>query len=216
MRREFREHFPRHWFQKKPIINDPGMHHGTCVTHMPWCMSGSLTRGGGENVPGIPGARATRNFTYLVRGPLWRPLETRIYVWWMSRRHSSDMAINLFKKNRMTVFIAVDFAVPIKSVHVKFDDDLMTLKHFPNHLTFKAGYSPVSSGFLAKVVSDAQQMTNSRVAGDMRGVNGHGTPDSKLHGANVGPPGSCRPHMWPMLAPWTLLSGTLSWCAIVE
>ena len=34
------------------------MHHGTCVTHVPWCMSGSLTRGDGENVPGIPGACA--------------------------------------------------------------------------------------------------------------------------------------------------------------
>ena len=39
-------------------------------THVPWCMSGSLTSGGGENVPGIPGACATRNFTYLTRGPL--------------------------------------------------------------------------------------------------------------------------------------------------
>ena len=45
------------------------MHHGTCVTHVPWCMSGSLTCGGGENVPVIPGACATRNFTYLARGP---------------------------------------------------------------------------------------------------------------------------------------------------
>ena len=34
------------------------MHHGTCVTHVPWCMSGLLNRGGGENVPGIPGACA--------------------------------------------------------------------------------------------------------------------------------------------------------------
>ena len=34
------------------------MHHGTCVMHVPWCMSGSLTCGGGENVPGIPGACA--------------------------------------------------------------------------------------------------------------------------------------------------------------
>ena len=37
-------------------------------------MSGSLIPGGGENVPGIPGACATRNFAYLVRGPsfyLW-------------------------------------------------------------------------------------------------------------------------------------------------
>ena len=32
------------------------MHHGTWVTHVPWCMSGSLTCGGGDNVPGIPGA----------------------------------------------------------------------------------------------------------------------------------------------------------------
>ena len=31
-------------------------------------------------------------------------------------------------------------------------------------------------------------------------------PDSKVHGANMGPPGSCRPQMGPMLAPWTLLS----------
>ena len=34
------------------------MHHDTCVTHVPWCMSGSLTCGDGENVPGIPGACA--------------------------------------------------------------------------------------------------------------------------------------------------------------
>ena len=33
-------------------------------------MSGSLTHGGGKNFPGIPGACATRNFTYLERGPL--------------------------------------------------------------------------------------------------------------------------------------------------
>ena len=45
------------------------MHHGTCVTHVPWCMSGTLTRGGGKHVPGIPGACATDNFAYLARGP---------------------------------------------------------------------------------------------------------------------------------------------------
>ena len=50
--------FPRHRFQRKPLVSDPGMHHGTCVTHVPWCMSGSLTCGDGENVPGIPGACA--------------------------------------------------------------------------------------------------------------------------------------------------------------
>ena len=70
MRLECWERFPRHWFQRKLLISDPGMHHGTCVTHVPWCMSGSLTPGGGENVPDIPGACAIRNFAYLVRGPL--------------------------------------------------------------------------------------------------------------------------------------------------
>ena len=34
--------------------------------------SKSLTRGGEENVPGIPGTWATRNFAYPVRGPCWR------------------------------------------------------------------------------------------------------------------------------------------------
>ena len=53
--------FPRRLFQRKPLVSDPGMHHGTCVTHVPWCMSGSLTCGDGENVPGIPGACAPAN-----------------------------------------------------------------------------------------------------------------------------------------------------------
>ena len=50
--------FPHPRFQGKPLVSDPDMHHCTCVTHVPWCMSGSLTCGDGENVPGIPGACA--------------------------------------------------------------------------------------------------------------------------------------------------------------
>ena len=40
--RECRERFPRHRLQRKPLLSDPGMHHGTCVTHVPWYMSVSL------------------------------------------------------------------------------------------------------------------------------------------------------------------------------
>ena len=69
MRRECRECFSPPPTSKKQLVSDPGMHHGTCVTHVPWCMSGSLAPRGGENVPSIPGACATRNFTYLARGP---------------------------------------------------------------------------------------------------------------------------------------------------
>ena len=69
---------------KKPLVIDPGMNHDKGVTHVPWCMSGSLPRGGGENVPGIPVACTTRSLAHLVRGPcepefawglLW------LYVW---------------------------------------------------------------------------------------------------------------------------------------
>ena len=63
MCRECREPFHRHQLQRKPLVSDPGMHRGTCVTHVPWCMPGSLTRRSVENVPGILGACATRNFS---------------------------------------------------------------------------------------------------------------------------------------------------------
>ena len=88
MRRGCREHFPRHRLQRKPLVSGPVMHHRTCVTHVPWCISGSLTNGGGKNVPGIPGACATRNFMYLARGP-WRVWQWKAYF------------------NRMFQFIAV-------------------------------------------------------------------------------------------------------------
>ena len=32
-------------FSPPPRICDPDMHHGTCVMHMPWCMTRSLTSG---------------------------------------------------------------------------------------------------------------------------------------------------------------------------
>ena len=69
MRWECQKRFPYHWLQRKPLDNDPDMHHGMCVTQAPWCMWGSLTSGGRENIPSIPSACATCNFTYLARGP---------------------------------------------------------------------------------------------------------------------------------------------------
>ena len=88
MRRECRERFPHHRIQRKPRVSDPSMHHGTCVTHVPWRMPGSLTRGGGENVPGIPSACATRIFTYLARGPLPEPMVAQL-----TNTHTTDMAL---------------------------------------------------------------------------------------------------------------------------
>ena len=70
--RKCRESFSRHPLQRTLLVSNPGMHHSTCFTHVPWSMSGLLTRGGGEKIPGIPGACATQNFAYLVRGLCYR------------------------------------------------------------------------------------------------------------------------------------------------
>ena len=58
--------FPRGRLQRKPLVSNPDMHHDTCVTHVPWCMSGSISRGGGENVPGITSACAPASL------PIWQ------------------------------------------------------------------------------------------------------------------------------------------------
>ena len=74
MRRECRKRISLHRLRRKPLVSNPGMHHRTCVTHVPWCLSGLPTGGGGENFQGMPDACATHNFTYLVRSPctcLW-------------------------------------------------------------------------------------------------------------------------------------------------
>ena len=61
-------------FSPSPRVSDPDMHHGTCVTHVPWCMPGSLTsflwnRRWGETFPAFPAHAQPRDFTYLARGP---------------------------------------------------------------------------------------------------------------------------------------------------
>ena len=90
MRRECRERFPRHWLQRKPLVRDPDMHHGTCVTHVPWCKSGSLTRGGGENVPGIPGACAPRT---IISGK--KPMNKTGHIHLYTTKHRYEIKFNI-------------------------------------------------------------------------------------------------------------------------
>ena len=95
--------------QRKTLVSDPGMHHGTCVTHVPWCMSGSLTRGSGENVPGILGACATRNFAYLARGP-WKTMQIHVLIDWFfisGFQRSMAYQAGLLKVINMTTYMCV-------------------------------------------------------------------------------------------------------------
>ena len=74
-----------------------------CVTHMPWCKSGSLTRGGGENVPGIPGACITRKFTYLVIGP-WKRHQRSARLSTSFERHDATNILFIYSKLMIAVY----------------------------------------------------------------------------------------------------------------
>ena len=69
MHRECRERFTHHRLQRKPLVSDLSMRHARAVMHV-----GIANPRGGEHVPGIPGACATRNFAYLVSNPWRRPV----------------------------------------------------------------------------------------------------------------------------------------------
>ena len=75
-------------FTPPPRVRDPDTHHGTCVTHVPWCMTGSLTsdflwsRWPG-NVPSIPGECTAHNFTYLPMLSIHMPDSIEICASWL-------------------------------------------------------------------------------------------------------------------------------------
>ena len=100
--RECGERLPRHQLQRKPVISDPGMHHDTCVTQLPWCISVSLTRSGGENVPVIAGACASCNIKYVARGPFHKPPMGPISgvqpIWWMLQQNLVDLPQTITEK----------------------------------------------------------------------------------------------------------------------
>ena len=97
--------FPRRRFQRKPLVSDPGMHHGTCVTHVPWCMSGSLTCGDGENVPGIPGACAST----ILR--IWQEAHGSCYVY--RNKALTDSPVPVYH-------IAADFSTQLRKLLLRY------------------------------------------------------------------------------------------------
>ena len=70
MRRECREHFPRHRGLAIPACITARVSRTCRDACRDRELAVSLEFGGGENIPGILDACATRNLTYLLRGPL--------------------------------------------------------------------------------------------------------------------------------------------------
>ena len=80
MRRECRERLP-----PPPRVSDHDMHLGTCVTHLPWCMPGSLTSGflwgrWWRKRSWHPWRMRNTQFKYLARSPCHNEINWHFHV----------------------------------------------------------------------------------------------------------------------------------------
>ena len=84
-------------FSPPPRFSDPGMHHDTCVTHVPWCMPGSLTSGflwSWRRGKRSRHSRRMRNPQFDVSGK--RPIQTKlVQVQVTCFRHISQYPVKL-------------------------------------------------------------------------------------------------------------------------
>ena len=93
MRRECRERFLR--------VRDPDRHHDTCVTHVPWCMPGTLTSGFLWSRWHSRHSRRMRNPQFYVSGK--RPMGTN--------RNSYLGAIHSSSRSSMILHIYSEFYI---------------------------------------------------------------------------------------------------------
>ena len=92
-------------FSPPPRVSDPDMHHGTCVTHVPWCMPGSLSSGflcsrwRGKR---SRHSRRMRNQQFCVSGK--RPIFANGGLFWLSIVTSPQLTCD-FTRTRDTVIV---------------------------------------------------------------------------------------------------------------
>ena len=83
-------------FSPSPQVSDPDMHHGTCITHVPWCMPRSLTSGfhggGGKTFPVFPAQ-------FCVSGKRLMIGATSQFPWHRSQVITTDMKIRFEQIN---------------------------------------------------------------------------------------------------------------------
>ena len=117
MRRECRgECFPRHWLQRNPLLSDPGMHYGTCVTvHVgianPWCR-GKRSRY----------SRRTHNPQFYISGkrPMYQFVIYNSDAWENDQYLAGDTFKRIISEERFWIRISLKLAclVPFKKSHV--------------------------------------------------------------------------------------------------
>ena len=161
-------------FSPPPQVSNPDMHHGTCVTHVPWCMSGSLTSGflwsrwRGKHSR-HPRRMSSPQFYVSVKRPMNR-----------STRWSHMIYFHLF-------FTAVPMPLGQSFAMAKIDDYSAVTKHHYNDVMMGAMASQITS--LTIVYSTVYSGADQRK---------HQTPPSLafVKGIHRRPVNS--PHKWPV------------------
>ena len=133
-----------HIFGKR-WVSDPDMHFGTFGV------------GGRENIPGIPGACATRNFTYLVRGPLnarcW--LKHSWFARSMPSHHSMEYSVRKVKRNWHATANISGYRLQRFSA---FTSDTMTFDWWLRHNTINFDTGSVMDGYWYKWTPPGQRV----------------------------------------------------------
>ena len=117
-------------------ISDPNMHHGTCVTHVPWCMPGSLTSGflwsqwRGKR---SQYSRRMRNTQFYVSGKRPMPRHHRCHV--MCKNWKIWLLWNWENSKRKCDKITVSMTISLVSWVPALVTPLAPFTHSPRHST---------------------------------------------------------------------------------
>ena len=79
-----------------PLVSDPGMHHDTCMTHVPWCMPGSLT--GSFPLKSVAG-KTFKAFQVHAQPAILR-IWQEAHVLILHARHWCEGSQNIYKQDR--------------------------------------------------------------------------------------------------------------------
>ena len=128
-------------FSTPSQVSDPDM---TCIMTRAWCtcrdacrdrwLAVSVEVGGRENIPGIPGACAARNFTFLVRGP-WpnihalsdMPTSNHVYVRSVVSARNQLLFINVVTTCQSSVELLSSCQPQSRYIHLHLVKELLKL-----------------------------------------------------------------------------------------
>ena len=118
-----------------PRFSDPDMHHGTCVTHAPWCMPGSLTS---DFLWSPRHSRRMRNPQFYVSCK--RPMQKcQAHMSWLRHWHSDN--------SEKTLKDICNIVITQPQQSMRKHDDIIKRETFSASLTLLAANSSVTGEF---------------------------------------------------------------------